>query len=233
MGEYFYIVNRTKGEYLHPHKMNQGLKFAEFCLADGSSSMQRALSLLLAGSPGPHRYFRDERPAYLENKHRIGTWAGHEIVIASDYGEPGDFVPAKALEEEDHNPKWNLHYLAENCYTDITESMRALLTTLNWSEPELDPDQRETVARVKHHGPIGVREECFIRGPKVVVDQKLREWFFGVWQSYPRFAAMTPEEKEEAFLSRQYPNASTTYTEWKYITYSEDLPQVIWQSTAG
>lgn len=228
MGEYFLIVNRTKGEYLHSHKMNQGLKFAEFCLADGSSSMSRALALLLAGSPGPHRYFRDTRPAYLDNAHRIGTWAGHEIVIASDYGDPADFVPVKALEEEGHHPKWNLYNLAENCYTDITDSMRALLTTLNWSEPELDPDQRETVARVKHFSPVGIHNEYFIRGPKVVVDQKLREWFFGTWQSQSRFAEMTSEEKEEAFLSRCYPPTAIVRTEWDYVTYAEELPTKVW-----
>ena len=63
MGQYFYIVNTAKKQYLHPHKLGEGLKLFEL----GTNCMH-ALAWLLADNDGG------------------GQWAGDPIVIAGDYG---------------------------------------------------------------------------------------------------------------------------------------------------
>lgn len=70
MGQYFYIVNTTKKQYLHPHDFNDGLKMGEF------TSTMEVLGLLLCDS-------------YLYKFHSplIGAWKGGAITIAGDYSE--------------------------------------------------------------------------------------------------------------------------------------------------
>lgn len=63
MGQYFYIVNSAKKQYLHPHKLGEGLKLGEL----GGNCMA-ALSWLLADNSGD------------------GSWSGDPIVVAGDYG---------------------------------------------------------------------------------------------------------------------------------------------------
>ena len=78
MGQYFFIVNLTKKEWLHPHAFNEGLKLMEFgCSANGTLT---GLTLLLRKSDeGGGGDFHGEDNGYL------GHWAGDEIVIVGDY----------------------------------------------------------------------------------------------------------------------------------------------------
>ena len=77
MGEYFKIVNLSKGQFLHPHKLAEGLKRFEL----GSNCMT-ALSYLLA---------RGEGMGPLE-----GSWRGDSIAILGDYRDSEEY---DALEE--------------------------------------------------------------------------------------------------------------------------------------
>ena len=81
MGQYYQAYNLTKKEFIHAHRINNGLKLMEQVGHDKSTST--ALFLLLANSNG--RGGGDARPHEL-----IGRWAGDRVVIQGDYAEPGD-----------------------------------------------------------------------------------------------------------------------------------------------
>ena len=82
MGQYHITVNLTKREFIHPHKLGDGLKLREQLWATGG--IQSALLLLLAASNGRGGgdFAKDEM---------IGRWAGDRIAVIGDYAEPGDF----------------------------------------------------------------------------------------------------------------------------------------------
>lgn len=71
MGQYFYIVNLDRAEYLHPHSFGCGLKFGEFT---STNVMFEALAYLTSDGLG----VTDEY---------CGRWAGDRIITAGDYGE--------------------------------------------------------------------------------------------------------------------------------------------------
>jgi hypothetical protein len=99
MGQYFYIVNPAKKEYLHPHKFDEGLKLAEF--GSSSEGSLKALAWLLADNgdhPWPHPM--------------MSHWVGDPIVVAGDYG-PRD--------QELNGDKVSLHKLASETFEDISE----------------------------------------------------------------------------------------------------------------
>lgn len=70
MGQYHYIVNLTKREFLHPHQFGNGLKLMEFGNSQGG--VLAALAMLLM----PER-----------------SWEGDRIAIVGDYAEDGDLPP--------------------------------------------------------------------------------------------------------------------------------------------
>lgn len=115
MGQYHYIINLTKKEYLHPHKFHDGLKLLEFG-ASGYGTML-ALAVLLSNSPN-----RGGGDLNSDDVEWYGRWAGDRIVIAGDYAEPGDPGEAK-------NPpsKGKYHSLynraAQGKFTDISETI--------------------------------------------------------------------------------------------------------------
>jgi uncharacterized protein (DUF2249 family) len=82
MGQYFYIINLDKKEYLHPHKLGSGLKFYEII----STHVPQTLVYLLrqstdpgsAGPIGPN----------------AGRWAGDRITVVGDYDESELFQKA-------------------------------------------------------------------------------------------------------------------------------------------
>lgn len=122
MGQYYYVVNIDKREYLHPHKFGEGLKLSEFAFSRGGT--MTGLALLLADGNG--RGGGDIRagdPGGL-----IGSWAGDRIVIAGDYADPGKFLDG--ITPEGHNPDdepWNLHGVARETFKDISGAVAALI----------------------------------------------------------------------------------------------------------
>lgn len=107
MGQYHYICNLDKREYLHPHDFGDGLKLMEF--GQGSHGAMLGLALLLAASNGPrgrgggdwHPW--DGGPGYKgreapmpDNANELartipGRWAADRIAIIGDYYEQSDF----------------------------------------------------------------------------------------------------------------------------------------------
>jgi len=82
MGQYHYVVNLTKKQFLHAHKFNEGIKLMEF--GCNSKGLMTALAVLLSNSTGRGGGdFHGDHPL-------VGSWAGDSIVIAGDYAELGD-----------------------------------------------------------------------------------------------------------------------------------------------
>lgn len=77
MGQYYYIVNIDKKQYLHPHRFGDGLKAVEF--ASGYNTM-RALAYLLTKSDGGGGGDYKDDPSGI-----AGSWAGDRIWIVGDY----------------------------------------------------------------------------------------------------------------------------------------------------
>jgi len=91
MGQYFFIVNLDKKEYLHPHKMGSGLKLWEIC----ADNLPRVLPLLLRQSSegGGGDY-------HGEDFNVVGRWAGDRITVVGDYDESGLFEEAEESYKE-------------------------------------------------------------------------------------------------------------------------------------
>jgi len=81
MGQYFLIVNETKQEYLHPHKLGCGLKLWEIC----ANNQIGVLAYLLRKSDqtgGGDINGIEEHP-------NAGRWAFDSIVVIGDYDSSG------------------------------------------------------------------------------------------------------------------------------------------------
>jgi hypothetical protein len=117
MGQYYYICNLNKKQYLNAHKFGDGLKLMEF----GSSGRGTMMALALLLSDG---YERMAGQTTI-----IGSWAGDRIVIAGDYSE-------NAWEKEAKEERVNLHEYAEEHYTDISIPVRQLLIEMELFSPE-------------------------------------------------------------------------------------------------
>lgn len=81
MGQYYELFNLDKKEYVHAHRIGNGLKLMEQCGFEKSTAT--GLWLLLANSNG--RGGGDALPHPL-----IGSWAGDRILVQGDYAEEGD-----------------------------------------------------------------------------------------------------------------------------------------------
>lgn len=134
MGEYHYIVNTRKRQYLDPNRFQDGLKLREF----GSSGCGTMLGLavLLADSGEPYG------PEPI-----VGSWAGDPIVITGDYSNKMEHVPpedvllyrvslawdkttVKALKDKGLKPQDvepNLYTVASQCYEDVSDTVIAAL----------------------------------------------------------------------------------------------------------
>lgn len=111
MGQYHYIINLDKREYLHPHRFGDGLKLLEFG-ASGEGTML-GLALLLAKDNG--RGGGDLR----SNAKIIGSWAGDRIVIAGDCGDKTETIDGTPV---------SLHELASAEYEEISERVLDVLS---------------------------------------------------------------------------------------------------------
>jgi len=115
MGQYWIPVNLDKKEFIHPHRLGNGLKLAEqVCSHPGTGA---ALLILTAAMPvprgggdldlednwhGPERKFpqHNNSPGPMPEaypdiaKRTIGRWAGDRIALVGDYAEDSD-LPAE------------------------------------------------------------------------------------------------------------------------------------------
>ena len=104
MGQYYKLVNITKGQFIEPLSFNDGSKLLEFG-SSGDGTML-GLSILLASGNG--RGGGD----LFSDKQVVGSWAGDQIVIAGDYADEGLFVP--------EGVNLNLYDYARENYRDIS-----------------------------------------------------------------------------------------------------------------
>ena len=81
MGQYYKVYNLDRKEFIHPHRINCGLKLVEQMGFSGSTA--DALFLLLANSNGRGGGDVNDHPM-------IGRWAGDRIVVQGDYSEVND-----------------------------------------------------------------------------------------------------------------------------------------------
>jgi hypothetical protein len=119
VGQYYYVINLDKCEYLHPHKFGDGLKLLEFgCSTPGTLT---ALAVLLADGNG-------RGGGDLNSTHPlIGSWAGDRIIVAGDYA---DKIPGTET---------NYFHLAEQTFTDISAEMVQVLCKDPWIAQDLKP----------------------------------------------------------------------------------------------
>ena len=101
MGQYHILVNFTKREYVHPHRLGNGAKLLENVGFD--TSLSTALFMLMAVSNG--RGGGDFRAAADYNvaakkRRMIGSWGGDRVAVIGDYFEKKD-LPADLIDEPD------------------------------------------------------------------------------------------------------------------------------------
>lgn len=120
MGQYYKVVNIDKKQYLHPHKLGDGLKLMEF----GASAEGTMMALAVLLSDGNGRGGGDLR----SRDPIVGSWAGDRIVIAGDYADRswknGNAVDATRADETP-----NLYCrLGSDGFEDISERVRQALS---------------------------------------------------------------------------------------------------------
>lgn len=81
MGQYHYVVNLDKKQYLHPHRFGDGLKLLEFGYNAGGT--MTALALLLGEQAADAG--RGGGDPYRDSEALVGSWAGDRIAIVGDY----------------------------------------------------------------------------------------------------------------------------------------------------
>jgi hypothetical protein len=118
MGQYYYVVNVTKKQYLHPHDFGDGLKLMEFG-ASGDGTMMGLAALLADGNGRGGGDVRSKNQI-------IGSWAGDQIVIAGDYADNERFTG---------DPNRNLYQLAQAEYENISKKViRAMVDSKHVAE---------------------------------------------------------------------------------------------------
>lgn len=153
MGQYYKIVNLDKGQYLKPHKFNDGAKLLEF--GDGGLTMTALAVLLADGNNRGGGDLRSDNPV-------IGSWAGDRIVIAGDYADPEKFLDptqVKMLFERLQNDlkhpnikqgaaktyafqNCNLYTFAEYFFEDISGQVIEALKDDGYLAEQLDSNNR-------------------------------------------------------------------------------------------
>lgn len=81
MGQYHKVYNLDKKEFIHPHRIDNGLKLYE--QVGDISTTSTALFALLANSNA-------RGGGDFPEHDLIGRWAGDRVLIQGDYAEPGD-----------------------------------------------------------------------------------------------------------------------------------------------
>ncbi len=97
MGQYHYVCNLDRREFLHPHRFGDGLKLKEFGGSGGGT--MAALAGLLSTSNGrgggdlfaDQDWLREVRISQDQLEDEIlGRWAGDRLAIIGDYHDEGD-----------------------------------------------------------------------------------------------------------------------------------------------
>lgn len=118
MGQYHYIVNLDKREYINPHKLGVGLKACEQLTSPAGTP--QALFVLLLCSNGRGGGDLAETRGFDERI--IGRWAGDRIAVVGDYAEDYD------IKAPLHDPVSLIYDLCyEGVYREISALVRPVL----------------------------------------------------------------------------------------------------------
>lgn len=117
MGQYHYVINLDKYEYLDPWRFGDGAKLMEFGNSAGGVMTGLAILLGVSNGRGGGDLHLDEGDPMAEV---VGSWGGDRIAIVGDYYEADD-IPDWNM---DDNP-WNEEY--EKVWTDISDPVRYLI----------------------------------------------------------------------------------------------------------
>ncbi len=151
MGQYHYIVNITKKQYINPHKIGSGLKIVEQIGWEASPST--ALFVLLACSNGRGGGDVGGHPL-------VGSWAGDKIAVIGDYCEGGDIpghdapaIYAAIMGEGDRL----LDMADGEAWTDISAEVREMMTAAVGAKYGLKPYQIASGATLDNAGWVDVQ----------------------------------------------------------------------------
>jgi hypothetical protein len=121
MGQYFYLVNVDKKQFIHPHQIGNGLKIGEQL---GWKYSTEVVAKLLASERS------DIHPL-------IGEWRGDHVGFAGDYGSSAA-VEDYPLPETfaDHEAVEAIYHACQECeeapatWTDISAAVREMMTAV-------------------------------------------------------------------------------------------------------
>ena len=120
MGQYYLIVNCKKEQYLRPHVFGCGSKLMEFSTT--ANGPMAALAVLCASGNGRGGGGDLHASTIDDPRGLVGSWAGDPIVVAGDYADPWQHVPAKfkrRVIEQDYPAK-----LADNRWGSAARRLR-------------------------------------------------------------------------------------------------------------
>ena len=115
MGQYHFLCNLDKKEFVNPHRLGDGLKVWEQC-ASGPGGIGSACVALLA-CPTPRG------GGDLERCEAYGRWHGDRVALVGDYAENSDLPPvdqASGIYGGLHSPS--------SGWKDISEIVEKLLS---------------------------------------------------------------------------------------------------------
>lgn len=118
MGQYHFIVNLDKREFIDPYRMGVGAKAWEQ-LASMPSTPQALFALLICSNGRGGGDLGGRSPTA---ERVIGRWAGDRIAVVGDYAEDFD------LQAPLHDPASAIYDLcAEGAYRDVSDLVRPIL----------------------------------------------------------------------------------------------------------
>lgn len=85
MGQYHYPVNLDKKQFIHPHKLGNGLKLWEMVGGDAGGVGSALIILLASHSNGQGGGDIGEAPV-------VGSWCGDRIAFVGDYDDKSSYL---------------------------------------------------------------------------------------------------------------------------------------------
>lgn len=145
MGQYYYIVNLDRKEYLDPYFFGNGLKLMEIALS--SEGVLAGLAILLASSNGLGGGDLHEDAEFDDVP---GRWCGERIVLAGDYDEHPESPGCNVYREISKDKKSNTEQLLDGIegklsWTDISPRVLGALLSDEWFRRRWLADVKENV----------------------------------------------------------------------------------------
>lgn len=133
MGQYHYVANLDKREFIHPHRLGDGLKLMEFGSSSDGTMLGLALLLAVSNGRGGGDYHEPSEMTPEDTqliKAVIGRWGGDRIAIIGDYYEQDDLSQVD-LTTAEGNP-----WVDEGgAWSDISLSVRRVLELDTYTTP--------------------------------------------------------------------------------------------------